>query len=126
MSGRTAAVTTFLAEQNHRDTEAFELVRVLMLGVDPSIAEGVKWNAPSFRTSEWFATVNLRAKHGIQLILHLGAKVREGAVVRINDPEKLLKWLAKDRAALTLNDLADLRRRRSAVEEIIREWIQHV
>ena len=26
-----------------------------------AISEGVKWNAPSFRTTEWFATMNLRS-----------------------------------------------------------------
>lgn len=126
MSGRNAPVTELLAQLNHRDTEAFELVRLIMLGVDPSIAEGVKWNAPSFRTSEWFATINLRARDGIQLVLHLGAKVREGAIVRIDDPDKLLKWLAKDRATLTLKDFNDLKARRGAVEAIIRQWIQYV
>ncbi|MES2306303.1 MAG: DUF1801 domain-containing protein [Gemmatimonadota bacterium] len=126
MSGRTPAVTDFLAELKHRNTPAFDLVRTIMLGVDSSIAEGIKWNAPSFRTSEWFATINVRASQGIQIVLHLGAKVHEGAIVRIADPEKLLKWLAKDRALLTVRDLDDLTARRAAVEGVIREWIRHV
>ncbi|MEO5798987.1 MAG: DUF1801 domain-containing protein [Gemmatimonadales bacterium] len=126
MSGRTAPVTEFLAELKNSNTSAFDMIRTIMLGVDSSIAEGIKWNAPSFRTSEWFATINVRATSGIQIVLHLGAKVREGAIVRIPDPERLLKWLAKDRAILTVRDLADLTARRGAMEDVIREWIKHV
>jgi hypothetical protein len=43
---------------------------------------GTKWNAPSFRTTEFFATLNLRAKDGVDrvwLVLHLGAKVKDNA-----------------------------------------------
>jgi hypothetical protein len=59
-------------------------------------AEGIKWNAPSFRTVEYFATVKLREKKGIGVILHLGARARDlgpdGIV--IDDPATLLEWLA--------------------------------
>lgn len=57
--------------------EALETVRRIILSVDSSIQEGVKWNSPSFRTADWFATVNLRGKGGeerVWLILHAGAK----------------------------------------------------
>ena len=33
----------------------------------PGIREGVNWNAPSFRTTEYFATTNLREKDGKDL-----------------------------------------------------------
>jgi len=98
----TAAVDKFMAELVHPFKNEVEAIRTLMLGVDPSIAEGIKWNAPSFRTTEYFATTNLRAKNVIGVILHLGAKAREmpDGGMKINDPKNLLKWLAKDRAAV--------------------------
>ena len=88
----------------------------------------MKWNAPSFRTTEYFATTNLRAKRGVGLILHLGAKVRAlpPGGVTIEDPEGLLEWLAKDRAALEFADAADVKRKRVALAAIIRQWIEHV
>jgi hypothetical protein len=84
----------------HAHKSEIEALRKLMREVDPSVQEGIKWNAPSFRTTEYFATTNLRAKSGISVILHLGAKIRQlpaGGVV-IDDPARLLKWLGKDRA----------------------------
>jgi hypothetical protein len=63
-------------------------------------AGSIEWNAPSFRTSEHFATTNLREKKGVGIIFHLGAKARtlpQGGMV-IDDSTNLLKWLASVRA----------------------------
>ena len=93
-----------------------------------AIAEGIKWNAPSFRTSEWFATFHLRAKAGVQIILHFGAKVRDrsGARAAIADPESLLTWLGDDRASAKFRDAADVEAKQSAFAAVIRQWIRHV
>lgn len=94
----------------------------------PSIREGEKWNAPSFRTTEWFATVNLRAKKGTAVILHFGAKknaISETGVA-IEDPEGLLQWLGKDRAQVSFADAAELAARREAFVAVIRQWITHL
>jgi hypothetical protein len=121
-------VETFLASLDHPFKQEILALRQVILSADPSIAEGIKWNAPSFRTSEYFATVHLRAKDGVQIILHLGAKKRDNAPagVAIADPEALLEWLAKDRASATFRDLKDIDARRSAFVDIIRQWSRHV
>jgi hypothetical protein len=106
----TGAVDTFMLALQHPFKSEVETLRHLILGEHPSIAEGIKWKAPSFRTTEYFSTVNLRAKVGICLILHLGARVRETSEtgVAVRDPERLLVWLARDRAAITVTDAEDL------------------
>lgn len=121
-------VEMFLASLEHPLKHEILALRQIILGADPSIAEGIKWNAPSFRTSEYFATFNLRAKDGVQVILHLGAKTRDNSTssVVIADPESLLEWLAKDRASATFRDLNDIDAKRSAFANIIRQWIKHV
>ena len=121
-------VETFLASLDHPFKPEILALRQIILAVDPSITEGIKWNAPSFRTSEHFATMHLRAKDGVQIILHLGAKTRDDttAGVVIADPESLLAWVAKDRASVTFRDLNDIDARRSAFAQIIRQWIAYV
>ena len=124
----TQAVEAFMLQLEHPHKPAIELLRKLMLGVDASIHEGIKWNAPSFRTSEYFATTYLRSKTGIGLILHLGAKVREPADggVAINDPDKLLKWLGKDRAMLEFASADELEGKKPALIAVLRQWIRSV
>jgi hypothetical protein len=98
----------------------------MMLEADSSISEGIKWNVPSFRTSEFFATMHLRAQDRVGIILHFGAKKRDTAGIVIGDPEALLEWLAHDRAQLTFRDLDELTVKHSAVTRIVQEWIRHV
>ena len=120
-----AEVDAFMAQLAHPHKPAIEAIRQVVCGADPAIAEAIKWNAPSFRTTGYFATTHLRAKQGVGLILHLGAKVRDLPDVRIDDPDGLLTWLAKDRAMVSFADVDAVTNRKSALEHIVRQWIRH-
>ncbi len=119
------AVEAFLAELEHPHKPVIETLRKLILGVDPTIQEGIKWNSPSFRTTEYFATLNLRQDR-VWLILHTGAKVKANAMsgIPIADPTGLLEWLAKDRAVVKFADANDLKSKKAALEAILREWVK--
>lgn len=123
-----ADVTTFLAALEHPYKPEILALRQLILDADAGIREAIKWNAPSFYTTEHFATFQLRAKTGVQLVLHLGAKVRETATtgIAIADPAALLTWLAKDRASVTFRDLAEINAKRDAFAQLICQWITYV
>ena len=124
----TEAVNTFMAGLKHPFKAEIESIRRMILGAAPGIREGIKWNSPSFRTTEYFATVNLREKSGIGVILHLGAKVKKlpaGGVV-IADAGKLLKWLGKDRAMVVFADKNDLKARKAGFAKIIPQWVAYV
>lgn len=119
-----------MASLEHPHKTVIEAIRIAVLDAAPSVAEGIKWNAPSFRRagSEYFATVHLREQTGVGLILHLGAKVRaqgpDGIVV--DDPAHLLKWLAKDRASLRFADLPDFEAKQAAFAALIRSWLANL
>jgi hypothetical protein len=125
------SVDEFLARLDHPRKDELEAVRAIVLAASLTICEGIKWNAPSFRTTDWFATLNLRARGGeerVWLILHTGAKVKRAARagVPIPDPKGLLTWLAKDRALVTFASLAEIRAKRAALQALLRAWIRHV
>ena len=126
---RPAATTVddFVAGLDHPLKDTVVALRSLVLGVDPAIGEEIKWNAPSFRTSEHFATMHLRAPDAVQLILHLGA--RRGRTIpagAIADPHRLLVWLGPDRASLSVRGPEELAARRDVMTAILRQWIAHV
>jgi hypothetical protein len=124
----TGAVTSFMQTLDHPYKDVIELIRKTILSVDPSIREGIKWNSPSFRTDEYFATANLRSKESIGIILHLGAKVREtvNTGIIINDPESLLKWQAKDRAIVSFSSTKDFNAKKNAFKVIIHQWLTFI
>lgn len=115
-------VDGFLAALDHPHKDVILVVRSIILST-PGVTEGIKWNAPSFRTTEWFATFHLRAKTGVMVILHLGAKVKAGDGISVEDPEGLLSWLGKDRASVTFTNVADVEAKRTAFSDLIRRWV---
>lgn len=52
-----------------------------------------------------------------------GRKVPKDAIA---DPDKLLKWLGPDRAAVTFVGAGDLMNKSDALVAIVRQWIEHV
>lgn len=124
----TQAVDDFMRQLDHPFKPVIEALRQVILGADPAIAEGIKWNAPSFRTSVYFATTHLRQRTGIGVVLHLGAKVRDLGTegLQIADPAGLLQWLAKDRAMVVFQDTQDLERKTAAFVDVIRQWLLRV
>lgn len=115
----------FLATLDHPLHAEIEAACKTILSADKSITGGVKWSSLSFRTTEWFATVNLRSRDSLQIVLHLGAKAGKEAAA-IPDPKGLLKWLGKDRALATLGSGAHLKASLPALKAIIKAWIKSV
>lgn len=129
-STRTASgdVEAFLAALAHPLEREIRALRAIILRADDRIAESIKWNAPSFHTSEHFATFHLRARDAVQLVLHLGAKPRPDATIRaaIADPASLLASRGPDRATVTVRDLTEVRANEAALVAIVRQWIAFV
>lgn len=124
----SAAVDELMNKLVHPFKPEIEAIRQAILAAAPGVAEGVKWNAPSFRTHEYFATTNLREKNGISVILHFGAKVRDAGPgdLQIPDPGGLLKWLARDRALVRFDGMQHFMAQRTAFMDLIRAWVEHV
>jgi len=124
----TRAVDEFMENLDHSFKAEIEEIRLAILSADLTISDGIKWNAPSYRTTEYFATTNLREKTGIGVILHLGAKVRDENPdgLAVKDPDGLLKWLARDRASIVFKDLDDFHLKKGAFIRIIQQWIAYV
>jgi hypothetical protein len=104
------------------------LVRALrdfLTALDERVKQDVKWNSPSYRTTDHFATLHLRDPHKVLVILHLGVsgKPAAGLRERIPDPDALLEWRGADRAILTFENEAQLKARAVALRKLLRAWI---
>lgn len=109
---------------DHPLRDDIDLVREVILAAAPGVTEGMKWNAPSFRLADDFATFHLRSTEEVALILHTGAKKKVLKVpMDLNDPEGLVERLAPDRCMVRLGAGKTLRARQSALEAILRQWI---
>jgi len=122
-----AEVAAYLAALDDPRKPVLEAMRAIVLAASPDLREGIKWNMPSFRLREYFSTFNLRSE-GVMLILHQGAKPTAASKtgMAIDDPEGLLKWLGKDRAAVSFRSVADVKAQRTALTAVLKQWIANL
>jgi hypothetical protein len=123
----TDEVNAFMARLEHPLKAEIETVRAIILGADARIHESIKWNAPSFAVTEYFATFKLRPITTVQVVFHTGAKVK--AIVNdmyIDDPAGLLKWAAKDRCVATFADMHDIASKTAALTVVVKQWIEQL
>lgn len=98
---------------------------VAIKGVDA----GVKWNSVSFRVGEvWFATVNVRAKEGMLLVLHAGAKGKSDIKSQVGELKGAadLKWLGVERAVLGVESASDWKRKWKVLRGVVSAWVMNV
>jgi uncharacterized protein YdhG (YjbR/CyaY superfamily) len=120
-------VAAFLARLNHPLKKDYQAVQKINLNAHVTISAGIKWNSLSFKTHEYFATINLRNKDAVQLVMHLGAKVKDHTrPMKIDDPQGLLQWLASDRCLLTQGKGPTVNKNKKALQNIILQWIKYV
>jgi hypothetical protein len=123
----THSVNAYMESLEHPLKPVVETIRRTILEADQRITEGIKWNSPSFYCYGWFAAVNIRAKNGVQVVLHHGAKIRNDTALSstIDDASHLLMWPSKDRAVLSFVSIEDFQSKHEAFEKIIKQWADY-
>lgn len=127
-SADPAAVDRFLDDLAHPLRAHIDQVRRDMRNIDPKITETIKWNSLNFRRDDDFATLNRRSLADVQFIFHTGAKTKASAKTGLDLPPAIaelpmLKWLAKDRALVSLGSGPTFTRNRAAFKSLVRAWL---
>ena len=116
-----------LTELEHPLCSEIQALRKLILAADPLVQEGIKWNSLSFRTTEWFATLNKRQLDRIEFVFHLGAKARHmDMVAMMSDPTGLMSWKGRDRCLIAFDNAAAIEKNGPAFTNIVRAWLKYV
>lgn len=121
----STTVNELIQALDHPLLPVIELLRATILAAHLEIGEGVKWNSPSFyfqSPTTYFATINTRPGP-IRLIFHQGAKVSDAPKPEIADPKGLLEWLGKDRCSMTFHELNQVKVNKTAIQDIVRQWV---
>lgn len=124
MLNQSEQVNQFLARLEHPMKDEVLEVRNIILSANPQITEHIKWNAPSFcYQGEDRVTFNLHAQGVIQLIFHRGAKAKNNQDFKFVDTTGLLEFVTNDRAKVELKSMQEVLEKKSALSEVVNQWI---
>jgi hypothetical protein len=112
---RDPDVDAFVTELQHPLGAAIDAVRDVVLGVDPRIAETIKWKSPTFMFQGNIASIEPRSKKQVSVLFHQGAKL-PGKHPKLEGGGGTVKYLR-------FADEADVERKRKDLEKAIRAWI---
>jgi len=108
-------VDEFLSELNHPFKHEMQVIRQLIMEVDPSITEEVKWGGPSFYYKGDIATFGPRVKDQAVLIFHQG-EILTGRTV--------LEPAPKGKAYARFSNMAEIEAKSEDLKAVIREWME--
>lgn len=120
-------VTEFLSNLEHPQKEAIEIVRNIILSVNPAITEHIKWNAPSFCIgNEDRITFNLHSDGFFRLIFHCGAKGKDSndKGPLFVDITGLLEWVTDNRAIVTFTEQEVEKDKEEKRKQVVARWME--
>ena len=114
-------VDEFLAGLDHPRADDVARLRAAIMAGTPGLTEHVKWMAPSFCAAGVDrVTFRLFPADHLQLVFHRGVKPQDTAGFEFGDDSGRLRWVAPDRAVLTVGDLAT---EQAAIVALVNRWV---
>jgi hypothetical protein len=111
-------VDEFMAKLNHPFKAEVQVIRDMIKGVNPAIAEQVKWNAPSFSYTDYIATFSLHITDRLLLIFH------NPSIASIHSD--ILEGDYPDRRLVYFSGMQDVQAKQPALEYVVRELIRRM
>lgn len=117
----------FMNNLNPEKRAQVDVLRSLILGIEPKLEEHIKWNAPSYvLDGEDRITFNLMNKQGVvKLVFHMGAIRKEdkkGAPI-LQDESGLIEWSSDIRGMVTFTTIEDINSNLKSLQKIIKDWL---
>ena len=113
---RNSKVDAFLQKKKHPLTAQIQMVREIILMVDDSIQEDIKWQSPIFMYKGNMASIQMNAKKFVSLMFHKGAL--------IGDNTGFLEGDGKEVRVVRFMDGEDIMKKKTALELVVREWVK--
>lgn len=123
-------VAAHIARLEPQQREMVETLRQIILSTDPEIGEQIKWNNPSFYYTGEMKDFDPKEYKRDMIVFNL-FKGRTMLVfpsgAKVNDTSGLLEGKFTDgRKTAVFKDLADIEEKKTALQNVIRTWLELV
>ena len=124
---RYKSLDEFFANQTPEKLEQVNALRKIILEIEPTLMENLKWNAPNYvYKGQDRITFNLMNKQGqVKLLIHMGATRKESKSAQpvLDNDEGIVEWNSDIRGTLTFTDLEDIASKKILLKRIIERWL---
>lgn len=124
---RYKSLDEFFANQTPEKLEQVNALRKIILEIEPTLMENLKWNAPNYvYKGQDRITFNLMNKQGqVKLLIHMGATRKESKSAQpvLDNDEGIVEWSSDIRGTLTFTDLEDIASKKILLKRIIERWL---
>lgn len=118
MAKKQPSVDDFMAALMHPFKAEVQALRDIIKGVDPRITEQIKWNAPSYRFTDYICTFHLHATQHVHLVFH------NPAIASI--PSPILEGDYVDRRMAYFKSMDDVHAKRAELEQVVRSLVERM
>lgn len=119
-----ASVDKFRQSLDMQTRATVDALRAIIADAHPGLTEHIKWNAPSFALAgDDRITLGIERNGGVRVVVHRGAKPKDAAQFRFDDPARLARWPAADRGVLVFKDSAEVEQHRTALGDFCKRWL---
>ena len=125
---KTQTVEQLLSLLDHPDSGLINEVRALVMQTEPTLVEGVKWNAPSYALNgNDIITFNFRNYGAVSLIFHTGPKGKDTKTGNrlFEDSSGLVEWVADKRFVVKVGDGRFLQTHAAAINKLVQTWVTY-
>lgn len=118
MAKKQPSVDDFMAALMHPFKAEVQALRDIIKGVDPRISEQIKWNAPSYRFTDYICTFQLHATQHVHLVFH------NPAIASI--PSPILEGDYVDRRMAYFTNMEDVDAKRAELEHVVKTLMERM
>jgi len=121
-----ATVAEYLADLEGDKLKQVELLRSMILKLNPDLIERIKWNAPSYALEDDDRVTFAMNKTGITtLVLHMGAARKEDKTAQpvLADDHGLLEWKSDIRGLMAFDSSQEITERADDIADVLSRWI---
>jgi len=118
MAKKQPSVDDFMAALMHPFKAEVQALRDIIKGVDPRITEQIKWNAPSYRFTDYICTFHLHATQHVHLVFH------NPAIASI--PSPILEGDYVDRRMAYFKSMDDVHAKRAELEHVVKTLVERM
>lgn len=123
---KAQTVEQLLSSLEHPQVDLINELRTLIRQAEPALAEGVKWNAPSYALGgNDIITFNFRNYGAVALIFHTGPKGKDTKTGHrlFADRTGLIEWVADKRFVVKVADGRFLHDHATEIISLVQTWV---